>query len=156
VNLIGNAILALLRNPSQLAALRDQPSMLPTAIEEFLRYESPINIATIRFTTVPIRVGDVDIPANEFVMIALLAANRDGGQFDDSDRLGIRRKPNAHLAFGHGIHYCVGAPLARMEAEVALGRLLVRFGRIRLEDAATVQYRTSTLTRALKALPVRL
>jgi cytochrome P450 len=154
VNLIGNAILALLRNPSQLAALRDQPSMLPTAIEEFLRYESPINIATIRFTTVPIRVGDVDIPANEFIMIALLAANRDGGQFDDSDRLDICRKPNAHLAFGHGIHYCVGAPLARMEAEVALGRLLVRFGRIRLDDTATVQYRTSTLTRALKALPV--
>jgi cytochrome P450 len=92
VNLIGNAILALFAEPSQLAALRDQPSMLPTAIEEFLRYESPINIATIRFTTFPIRVGDVDIPANEFVMIALLAANRDGGQFDDSDRLGIRQK----------------------------------------------------------------
>jgi cytochrome P450 len=156
VNLIGNAILALLHNPSQLAALRAQPSMLPTAVEEFLRYESPINIATIRFTTVPIRVGEVDIPANEFVMIALLAANRDDEQFPGSDRLDITRKPNAHLAFGHGIHHCVGAPLARMEAEIALGRLLARFRCIRLDDAATVQYRTSTLTRALKSLPVRL
>ena len=91
VNLIGNAILALLQNPSQLAALRDQPSMLPAAVEEFLRYESPINIATIRFTTVPIRVGDVDIPANEFVMIALLAANRDD--------VAIRRfRPVGHCA----------------------------------------------------------
>ena len=150
VNLIGNASLALLRNPSQLAALRDQPSMLPAAVEEFLRYESPINIATIRYTTVRIRVDDVDIPANEFVMIALLAANRDDEQFDDSEQLDIGRKPNAHLAFGHGIHYCVGAPLARMEAEIALGRMLARFGRIALDDAATVQYRTSTLTRALE------
>jgi cytochrome P450 len=149
VNLIGNAILALLQNPSQLAALRGEPSMLPTAVEEFLRYESPINVATIRFTTVPIRVGDVEIPANEFVMIALLAANRDDEQFSDADQLDIARKPNSHLAFGHGIHYCVGAPLARMEAEIALGRMLTRFCRITLDDAATVLYRTSTLTRAL-------
>jgi cytochrome P450 len=156
VNLIGNAILALLQNPSQLAALRDRPSTLPTAVEEFLRYESPINIATMRFTAVPIRVGDVDIPANEFVMIALLAANRDDEQFPDSNRLDITRKPNAHLAFGHGIHYCVGAPLARMEAEIALGRLLARFRRITLDDTATVRYRSSTLTRALESLPVRL
>ena len=89
-------------------------------------------------------------------MIALLAANRDDEQFDDSDQLDIARKPNAHLVFGHEIHYCLGAPLARMEAEIALGRMLARFGRIALDDAATVQYRTSTLTRALKSLPVRL
>jgi cytochrome P450 len=156
VNLIASAVLALLQNPSQLAALRADRALLPTAIDEFLRYESPINLATIRFTRVPIRVGDVDIPANEFVMIALLSANRDGAQFDHPDRLDIRRKPNAHLAFGHGIHYCVGAPLARMEAEIALGKLLDRFGRIKLDDAATVRYRPSTLTRALKSLPVRL
>ena len=101
-------------------------------------------------------MGDVDIPANEFLIIALLAANRDDEQFDDSDQLDIARKPNAHLAFGHGIHYCVGAPLARMEAEIALGRMLARFRRITLDDAAIVQYRTSTLTRALTSLPVRL
>lgn len=156
VNLIGSAVLALLQNPSQLAELRSDAALLPSAIDEFLRYESPINVATIRFTRVPIRVGDVDIPAKEFVMIALLAANRDGAQFDASDQLDIRRKPNPHLAFGHGIHYCVGAPLARMEAEIALSKLLARFHRFELDDGAVVRYRNSTLTRALKALPVRL
>ncbi|MGE2816091.1 cytochrome P450 family protein [Mycobacterium heidelbergense] len=156
VNLIGNTVLALVQNPSQLALLRDQPSLLPKAVDEFLRYEGPVNIATVRFTIVPIRVGDVDIPANELVMIALSAANRDDGQFDNPDRLDITRKPHSHLAFGHGIHYCVGAPLARLEAEVALDRLLARFARITLDDTATLQYRISTLTRALKSLPVQL
>jgi cytochrome P450 len=130
--------------------------MLTKAVEEFLRYEGPVNIATVRFTTVPIRVGDIDIPENELIMIALLAANRDDRQFDDPDHLDIARKPNAHLAFGHGIHYCLGAPLARLEAEIALDRLLARFPQIALDDAATLQYRTSTLTRALKSLRVQL
>ena len=125
-------------------------------MEEFLRFESPLNIATVRFTTVGIRVGDVDIPADELVMIALLAANHDGDQFDEPDRLDITRKPNAHLAFGHGIHYCIGAPLARLEAEIALGRLLARFESISLDDTAALEYRSSTLMRGLKALPVRL
>ena len=89
-------------------------------------------------------------------MIALLAANHDSDQFDEPDRLDITRNPNAHLAFGHGIHYCVGAPLARLEAEIALGRLLARFDRITLDDRATLQYRPSTLMRGLTALPVRL
>ena len=107
VNLIGNGLLALLQHPSQLAALRANPSR-PDAVEEFLRFESPVNIATVRFTIVPIRIGEVEIPADEFVMIALLAANHDSDQFDEPDRLNIARNPNAHLAFGHGIHYCVG------------------------------------------------
>ena len=81
VNLIGNGILALLQHPAQLARLRDHPAELPSAVEEFLRFESPVNIATLRFTTVPIRVGEVHIPARQLVMIALLAANRDSGQF---------------------------------------------------------------------------
>ncbi len=89
-------------------------------------------------------------------MIALLAANHDGDQFDQPDRLDITRNPNAHLAFGHGIHYCIGAPLARLEAEIALGRLLARFDHISLDGAATLQYRNSTLMRGLKTLPVRL
>ena len=135
VNLIGNGLLALLHNPSELELLRANPSRLPDAVEEFLRFESPLNIATVRFTTVGIRVDDVDIPADELVMIAPLAANHDGDQFDKPDRLDITRKPNAHLAFGHGIHYCIGAPLARLEAEIALGRLLARFDRITLDDS---------------------
>jgi cytochrome P450 len=108
VNLICNGILALLHNPSQLELLRANPSRLPDAVEEFLRFESPLNIATVRFTTVAIQVGGVDIPAGELVMIAL-PANHDTDQFDEPDQLDITRKPNAHLAFSHGIHYCIGA-----------------------------------------------
>ena len=156
VNLIGNGILALLQNPAQLARLRDNPAELPSAVEEFLRFESPVNIATIRFTTVPIRLGEVDIPARQLVMIALLGANRDSGQFPDPDQLDITRKPNAHLSFGYGTHYCVGAPLARLEAQVALGRLLAKFDQISLADDAGLESRNSTLMRGLKALPVLL
>ena len=156
VNFIGNGILALLRNPAQLASLRAEPSGLSSAVEEFLRFESPLNIATTRVTTVPVRIGEVEVPADEFVMIALVAANRDLHQFDEPDRLSIARNPNAHLAFGHGIHYCLGAPLARLEGEIALGRLLARFESITLDDTARLQYRNSTLMRGLQALPVRL
>ena len=156
VNFIGNGILALLRNPAQLASLRAEPSGLSSAVEEFLRFESPLNIATTRVTTVPVRIGEVEVPADEFVMIALVAANRDLHQFDEPDRLNIARNPNAHLAFGHGIHYCLGAPLARLEGEIALGRLLARFETITLDDTATLQDRNSTLMRGLQALPVRL
>jgi cytochrome P450 len=88
--------------------------------------------------------------------VALLGANRDGRQFDDPDRLDVTRTPNPHLAFGHGIHHCLGAPLARLEGEIAIGRLLGRFDRITLEDDVILQYRNSTLMRGLSALPVRL
>jgi cytochrome P450 len=157
VNLISNGILALLQNPSQLALLREDPAgRLPDAVEEFLRYESPVNIATLRFTTVPIRVGPINIPAGELVQIALPAANRDSDQFDEPERLDIRRNPNPHLSFGHGIHYCLGAPLARLEGQIALGRLLARFGQMALPCPAELQYRSSTLMRGLKSLPVLL
>jgi cytochrome P450 len=155
VNLIGNGILALLRSEAELAALREQPSRIRDAVEEFLRFDGPVNVATTRFTTVPIQIGDLTIPANELVMISLLSANRDGAQFEDPDRLDIARKPNGHLAFGHGIHYCVGAPLARLEAEIALAKLLARFNRMTLDGMATLEYRNSTLMRGLTALPVR-
>lgn len=156
VNLIGNGVLALLRNPSQLAALRADPSLLPAAVEEFLRLDSPLNTATMRFTTAAVRVGDVEIPAGQLVLIALLGANHDSRQFDDPDRLDVTRAPNPHLAFGHGIHHCLGAPLARLEGEIAIGRLLARFERITLDDNIILQYRHSTLMRGLIALPVRL
>jgi cytochrome P450 len=157
VNLIGNGILALLRHPAQLALLRSDPAMLPEAVEEFLRYEGPVNIATNRFTTEPVRAGGAEIPAGQFVLISLLAANRDGRQFPDPGRLDITRPPGAHLAFGHGIHHCVGAPLARLEGQVAIGALLRRFPRL---DLATqpedLRWRDSTLIRGLHELPVRL
>jgi cytochrome P450 len=156
VNLIGNGVLALLRHPDQLAALRADPSLVPNAVEEFLRYEGPVNIATLRFTAEPVRIGEVEIPAGEFVMISLLAANRDSDRFDEPDRFDVTRSAGGHLAFGHGIHYCVGAPLARLEAEIAVGRLLERFGDLRLAaEPETLRWRDSTLMRGLETLPVR-
>ncbi|MEV4172730.1 cytochrome P450 [Nonomuraea sp. NPDC049709] len=154
VNLIANSVLALIGNPDQLAALRADPSLLPGAVEEFLRFDGPINIATLRFTTEPIRVGDVEIPEGEFVFISLLAANRDPDRYPDPDRLDLTRPGGGHLAFGHGIHYCVGAPLARLEAQIAIGRLLGRFSSIEL-GSPVLQWRDSTLIRGLHTLPVR-
>jgi cytochrome P450 len=156
VNLIVNSVLALLLHPDQLAVLRADRSLLPGAVEEFLRYEGPINIATVRFTTQPIQVGEVEIPANEFVMISLLSANRDGERFPDPDQLDITRSAGGHLAFGHGIHYCLGAPLARLEAEIALGRLLDRFPKLELDtDPDALEWRISTLIRGPQTMPVR-
>ncbi|MFC7110053.1 cytochrome P450 [Nonomuraea rubra] len=154
VNLIANSVLALLGDPAQMAMLRADPSLLPGAVEEFLRFDGPINIATLRFTTEAIRVGDIEIPADEFVFISLLAANRDPDRYPDPDRLDITRPGGGHLAFGHGIHYCVGAPLARLEAQIAIGRLLGRFSTIEL-GSPVLQWRASTLIRGLQTLPVR-
>lgn len=156
VNLIGNGVLALLRNPSQLAALRADLSLMPTAVEEFLRFESPLNTATTRFTIDTVRIGEVEIPAGQLVVISLLGANRDARRYGDPDRLDIARTPNPHLAFGHGIHHCLGAALARLEGEIAIGRLLARFERIRLDSNAVLEYRSSTLMRGLTTLPVRI
>jgi cytochrome P450 len=162
VNLIGNGILELLRHPDQLAALRADRALLPGAIEEILRFQSPLNTATVRFTAAPITVGQVEIPAGELVLIALLSANRDDRRFPAADRFDITRNgqttrnSHRHIAFGHGIHHCVGAPLARMEAEIALDRLLSRFVDIRLEMTGPPTYRPSTLMRGLHALPVSL
>jgi cytochrome P450 len=154
VNLIGNGVLALLRNPSQLAVLRADTSLLPGAVEELLRFDGPANITVFRFTTAPIRIGGFDIPENQIVVISLLAANHDPGRFHDPDRLDISRNPNSHLAFGHGIHHCVGAPLARLEGRIALARLLARFARLELGTTDPLEYRHSLMMRGLCTLPV--
>lgn len=157
VSLIASAVLALLRNPGQLAALRADFGLLPGAVDEFLRFEGPVNLATLRFTTEPVAVGEVLIPARELVMISLLSANRDDARFADPGQLNIAGRPGPHLAFGHGIHACVGAPLARLEAQVALGALLRRFGSLELAaEPETLRWRASTLIRGLHTLPVRL
>ncbi|HWD06443.1 MAG TPA: cytochrome P450 [Amycolatopsis sp.] len=155
VNLIGNATLALLRAPEQRAKLAADPGLMPGAVEEFLRFDGPINIATLRYTIDDVEVGDETIPAGEFVQVSLLAANRDETRFPDPAELDVTRAPGGHLAFGHGIHYCVGAPLARMEAEIALNGLLARFPNLELavrEEELT--YRQSTLVHGLVKLPV--
>ena len=117
--------------------------------------DSPVNVATVRFTTEPIPVGDVVIPANEFVMSSLLGANRDDTRFAHTDRLDVTRKPNAHLAFGHGIHHCLGAAPARLEGQIALGKLLERFDRLELATTGATEYRDSTLMHGLSTLPFR-
>lgn len=157
VNLIANGTYALVRNESQFAALRADPSGIPAAIEEFLRYESPIDWATTRFTAEPVRIGEVEIPAGEFVYIALSAANRDPARYSDPDQLDLTGDPAGHLAFGHGIHFCVGAPLARLEAEIAFTALLHRFPHLHLAtDPTTLTWQSSVLIRGLTTLPVRL
>ncbi len=156
VNLIGNGVLALLKHPRQLRAVRADRALLSAAVEEILRYESPVNTATVRFTAEPVRLGDSVIPAGELVLIALLGANHDERRFPDPHRFDIFRADNRHLAFGHGIHHCVGAPLARMEGEIALDRLLSRYHQIQLAATKPPEYRMSTLMRGLQSLPVTL
>ncbi len=155
VNLIANGTYALLRHPEQLAALRADPSLLPGAIEEFLRYDGPVNIATLRYTAEPVTIGGTEIPAGEFVHVALIAANRDPARFADTDRLDITRDATGHLAFGHGIHHCLGAPLARLEAEIAFSLLLSRFPHLRLAGPAP-EWQHNIRFRGLSALPVHL
>ncbi|MFC7545685.1 cytochrome P450 [Plantactinospora sp. GCM10030261] len=156
VNLIGNGMLALLRHPDQMAALRTDPTLVPRAVEEFLRYDGPVNLATLRYTTEPVTLAGTTIPAEEFVLVSLISANRDPAQHPDPDRLDIRRDAAGHLAFGHGIHYCLGAPLARLEGEIAFGALLARFPDLTLaREPAELTWRPSSLIRGLVELPVR-
>jgi cytochrome P450 len=154
VSLISNGVLALLRDPGQMTLLRSKPDLIPRAVEEFLRIESPVNTATNRFTVEPVRVGNTVIPPGEFVVIALLSANHDEHHFNDPEQLDITRDSNPHVAFGHGIHYCLGAPLARLEGVVAFRGLLSRFSSISLVDEE-ITYSSSILVRRLNALSVR-
>lgn len=157
VNLIGNGVYALLRDPDQCAALRADPAGIPAAVEEFLRFDGPVDMATVRFTAEPVTLGGTEIPAGELVYVALSAANRDPARFAAPDELTVDGPTAGHLAFGHGIHFCVGAPLARLEAEIAFTALLRRFPTLWLAgDAAAPRWQTSTLIRGLLDLPVRL
>jgi cytochrome P450 len=126
VNLIAGGVTALLAHPGQLKLLRDDPELLPGAVEEFLRYDGPVNPGVIRFSTEDVEIGGVTIPRGATVMIATAVADRDPDRFADPDRLDVTRADNAHLAFGHGAHYCLGAPLARLEGEIAIGTVLRR------------------------------
>ncbi|MFI6350416.1 cytochrome P450 [Streptomyces sp. NPDC050560] len=157
VNLIASGVHALLRHPGQLAALRADPGLLPDAVEEFLRYETPNNLSSPRYTTEPLSVAGVEIPAGDFVVISLMSANRDSARFQDPDRLDVHRPTGGHLGFGHGIHFCVGAPLGRIEGEIAIGRLLGRFPRIEpAVPPGELTWRASTAMHGLHELPVRL
>jgi cytochrome P450 len=156
-NLIASGTLALLTQPAEFGRLRRDPSLLPGAVEELLRYVNPLNHATERFTLEPVEIGGVTIPAREWVLCVTSSANRDPARFADPDRLDVGREPGGHVAFGHGIHYCLGAPLARLEGEVAFGALLARFPGLSLAaDPAALRWRPSSLIHGLETLPVAL
>jgi len=151
-NLIGNGMLALLRHPDELSRLRADPSLIGSAVEELLRYDSPVQLR-VRVARETVEIGGRRIAKGQRVLILVGAANRDPARFPDPDRLDIARPDNRHLAFGHGIHFCTGAPLARLEGAIAIRRLLRRFPRLELTTDQLAWRETLTL-RALNALPV--
>jgi len=151
-NLIGNGMLALLRHPDELSRLRADPSLIGSAVEELLRYDSPVQMR-VRVARETVEIGGRRIAKGQRVLILVGAANRDPARFPDPDRLDIARPDNRHLAFGHGIHFCTGAPLARLEGAIAIRRLLRRFPRLELTTDQLAWRETLTL-RALNALPV--
>ncbi|MEU3533146.1 MULTISPECIES: cytochrome P450 [Streptomyces] len=154
VNLIGNGVLALLTHPDQLAALRADMSLIDGAVEETLRWEGPVENATFRYAAEPLDIGGVRVEQGEHVMIGLTAAQRDGARFPAPDRFDIRRDTRGHLAFGHGLHYCLGAPLARLEGRIALATLLDRAPGLAL-DGPHDEWLPGMLMRGLRTLPVR-
>jgi len=152
VNLIGNGLLALLRHPEELERLRSEPALIGSAVEELLRFDSPVQ-RTARITNAEVEVGGKTLPPGAFVVTAIGAANRDPRHFPDPDRLDIGRSENRHIAFGFGIHFCLGAPLARVEGQLALGTLMRRMPKLRLASP-DLEWRESSTLRGLKALPV--
>lgn len=156
VNLIGNGLLALMQHPDQFALLRDDPNLIDSAIEEFLRYDGPVDATTLRFAGEDIDWKGHQIQAGDIVHPLLLAANRDPDVFEHPHKLDITRDPNPHLAFGQGIHYCVGAPLARMEGRIAITMLLEKHPNLQLNaDPSTLQRNGLLLINGLQELPVR-
>ncbi|WP_354382985.1 cytochrome P450 [Streptomyces sp. PvR034] len=161
INLIGNGTYALFRNPDQRALLQESlaagdRALLETGIEELLRYDGPVELATWRYATRPLTLGGQDIPAGDPVLVVLAAADRDPARFDDPDALDLSRSDNQHLGYGHGIHYCIGAPLARLEGQTALATLLTRLPDLELAvPPEELRWRGGLIMRGLRTLPVR-
>jgi cytochrome P450 len=152
-NLIGNGMLALQNHPDQMKLLRGDPSLLPRAIEEMLRYDSPVQ-SVFRSAKEDVEIGGTIVEKGSGIFLMIGSANRDSAKFTNPDVFDIARDENDHLAFGEGIHYCLGAPLARLEATVAFGMMLERFPHLRLDDAPQLDYKTSFFVRSLKSLPM--
>ena len=156
VGLIGNGALALLENPEQLERLRTEPDLMKSAVEELTRFTAPVLMATERYAREDLEIAGVEIPKGELVLAALGSANHDETQFENPESLMLDRQNNKHLGFGQGAHYCVGAPLARLEASIAFQVLLERLPNLRLAvRPETVRWNSGLATRNLKALPVK-
>ena len=155
VNLIGNGMLALLEHSEQMRLLRADPTLLPSAIEELLRYTAPVSLSSPRWASEDIPMHGKVIRKGEMVRCALLAANTDPRQFSDPELLDLLRQENQHLAFGKGVHFCLGAPLARLEGQIAIGTLLRRLPHVRLaHDPEQLAWKEAGSLRVLVALPV--
>ncbi|MGH4036099.1 cytochrome P450 family protein [Actinomycetota bacterium Odt1-20B] len=156
-NMLGNGTALLLCHPEQLALLRARPDLVPSAVEEILRYEGSASWASLRIAAQDMRLGDVDVPRGSFVHLSLSAAGHDPEVYDDPERFDVTRSPNHHLGFGHGPHFCVGAPLGRLQGEIAFTTLLRRLPQLELavapEEIAWLS--DSSLSRGLEALPLR-
>lgn len=156
VNLIGNGTLALLQHPDQLRLLREEPGLIGTAVEEMLRWNGPVECPTTRWALEDVKFRGHLIPRGEAVLPSLLAANRDPKQFENPNVFDIRRDPNRHIAFGHGIHYCIGAPLARLEGQIAINALLRRLPRLELDcEVDALEWNDQILLHGMLAMPVR-
>jgi cytochrome P450 len=157
VNLIGNAVLELLRHPGELARLRAGPDLIDSAIEEVIRFNGPVGHTGVLYALADVRIGDTVIPRGDAVVPVLLAANRDPEVFTEPDTFDIGRHPNRHLGFGHGIHFCLGAALARMQARIAVGGLVRRFGALRpATDLAGLRWTPDLFLHGVRHLPVLL
>lgn len=148
VNLISATVLSLLTHPEQLALLRADPELTGAAVEESLRLDSPVHAGAFRFAAEPLELAGTRVAAGDAVLVSLAAASRDPLAFPDPDRFDLTRRPQGHLGFGHGVHHCLGAPLARAEAAVALRLLLERHPRLALDaDPESLTWRAGTLLR---------
>ncbi|AYF72944.1 cytochrome P450 [Nocardia yunnanensis] len=156
VNLIANAVAILLSDNNLHATLVANPERIPDFVEEVLRFESPASEATFRYTTAAVTLGGLEIPAGQRILVSMAAADRDPARFADPHTVDLDRADKNHLAFGHGIHRCVGAPLARMEGGIALTRLLAAYPELELAADAELRWRKSLIVRGLTGLPVRL
>ncbi len=150
VNLIGNGLLALLHNPREFARLREEPGMIRNAVEELLRWDSPVQL-TVRVALEDFKLGDLTVSGGENVVLLLASANHDAAMFDDPDRLDLTRHDNRHLAFGLGSHFCLGAPLARLEAQIVIGSIAERSCRLSL-TVDEPAYKENLVLRGLKSL----
>ncbi|MBF6211080.1 cytochrome P450 [Nocardia puris] len=153
VNLLGNAIYTLLDDPRRYRALRADPGLVAPFVEEILRYDGPVNFTTVRFTATEVTIGGATVPEGELVLVAVGSANRDERKFPDGKSFDPGRGNSGHIAFGHGIHYCLGAGLARLETRIALDGLARRYPDLRLA-AGDLRWRESLLIRGLHSLPV--
>jgi len=155
VNLITNTVLALLEHPDQLQLLKEKPELIDSAIEEGLRFYSPVEVTTARWAAEPFMIHDQEIKKGDMVIISLASANRDGNVFVNPDVFDITRKNNHHIAFGQGSHFCLGAPLARLEAKIAISTLLNRMPNIQIKgEREKVKWQGNYLMRSLEELPL--